>query len=120
MKKGYQIIEPLCLSDLYSDPRHFEFAVTLFHWIVDELRNELNSEIKGIDIDVIRVNYLGAYPAIGISYINESKDMAPLIESAIDHLVARKPIIDLVSFIAKSNIDWKKETERLMTDYADK
>ncbi len=118
MKKGYQVMELSLLDPLFSQRKYFDFAIAIFYWLIRELHVELKDQLAGAQIEVIRVEYLGAYPALGIHYGNsgEVKDLEPLVEATIYRLLQEKPVIELVTFIAASGTDWKEVTTKLMTE----
>jgi len=116
MKKNYQVIEPSQLVGLFGDPKHFEFAVAIFHWLINELNADPEIQSQNIEIEVIRVTYHGSYPALGIHYKNKTHgDIGPKIVSSIEKLLSGKPVIDLVESIKGSKTSWKELTDQLMT-----
>lgn len=115
--KGYQVMELSQLDSLFADPKYFDIAIAIFHWLIKELREELKGQIDNIQVDIIRVEYIGAYPTLGIHYENpnETPDMEPLIETAINQLLRERTVIELISFIAQSEINWRDVTAKLMS-----
>jgi len=101
IEKTYQIIEPMSLDFLFSNPRHTKLAVEIFQWLIPQLYLTLGDQLKNVEIDVIRVSYLGNYPAIGLYYrIPGDSDVGKTVESAIERLIREKPAIDFFKFIA--------------------
>jgi len=115
MSKGYQVIEPRMLDALFSHPIHDVFAVAILTWLCGLLRLEFEEYLDKVEFDVICVTYMGSYPAIGIHYKNKSlQDIGPLVEATIDRYLQGKSVLELVGFIVKDEIDWKKEAARIL------
>jgi hypothetical protein len=115
MSKGYQIIEPDTLVGLFADPKYFELSVALFTWLIERLREDLKEQLVPAELDIIRVEYCGAYPAIGIHYHDRNpNDLGPLVESTIAKLMSERPVLEFVSFVARSKLDWREVTDKLM------
>ena len=119
MNKGYQIIEPDQLVGLFGNPKHFEFAVAIFYWLVHELNTDPQVIPQGVEIEVIRVEYQGSYPALGVYYKEEDRhtDVEPQVLEAIANLLQKKSVLDLVRSIQKSEISWKELTDKLMDSH---
>jgi hypothetical protein len=115
MKKGYQIIEPPSLSGLFPRTASFDVTVALLSWLVETLRVELNDRLGGAEIELIRAEYQGAYPAIGIHYpAEEGEDLGLVVETAITELLRQRSMADFVSFLARARTDWRKVTDDLV------
>ncbi len=118
MKKGYQLIEPACLSRLLPLPASFDVTVALLSWLVEELRVELSGRLGGAELELIRGEYVGgAYPALGIHYpapAEEGEDLEPVVESTIKELLRQRPVADFVSFLERAQTDWRKVTDDLV------
>ena len=115
MKKEYQIIEPNKLVGLFGNPKHFEFAVAIFHWLICELRTDGAIQNQNVEIEVIRVTYQGSYPALGIHYKDKiHEDIGPQVITSIEKLLREKPVLDLAISIKNSKSSWKELTDQLM------
>ena len=116
MSKNYQIVEPPTLAGLFGTPANFDIAVALFTWLIDRLREDLKEQLVGAELEVIRAEYHGAYPAIGIHYDSDTdpNDLGPLVESTIAKLLSERTLADFLSFVASSKIDWKEVTDKLV------
>ncbi|MCE9545214.1 MAG: hypothetical protein K8T25_06820 [Planctomycetia bacterium] len=115
MKNGYQIIEPKSLQSLISNPLHFEFAVAILHWLIPKIYSTVGTPLSGVIIEIICVEYLGSYPAIGIKYENEApSNVGPLVESAIDTLLHERPVIEFAVAAGQSDVSWTTITSTIM------
>jgi hypothetical protein len=115
MEKTYQIIEPSQLAGLFGNPKHFEFAVAIFYWLIRELNADPEIQSRNIEIEVIRVTYHGSYPALGIYYKDKThEDVGSLVTASVEKLLREKPVIDLAILIKDSKISWKELTDQLM------
>jgi hypothetical protein len=115
MKKGYQLIEPGSLSELLPLTSTFDVTIALLSWLVDVLRAELKERLGSAELQVIRGEYQGAFPAIGIHYrVDEGEDLGPVVEAAIRDVLSQRPTSDFVSFLARSRTDWRRMTNDLL------
>ncbi|NOJ95627.1 hypothetical protein HMI51_22170 [Corallococcus coralloides] len=113
--KGYQIIEPSSLGMLTACPDKHEFAVAMLQWLVQGLQVELKDQLRGVEISLIRVEYQGAYPALGVRYVNEPNDLGKLIEQTADRLLQERSVSDFAAFLVREKVDWARRTADLMS-----
>jgi hypothetical protein len=112
---GYQVVEPSVLRGLFTRPTNFVVATVVMKWLVDELSIELGSRLDGIQIDVIRVEYVSVYPALGIKYANPStQDVAGLVESAIERIIETRSVSSVIRFVSANDIDWDAVTNDIV------
>jgi hypothetical protein len=119
MKKGYQLLEVRALDNFAKWPHQHILLVPILFWLVDEINLELKTELKNVQLEVIKAQYLGpAYPALGIHYFNRKNpdDVGPIVETAIERLLNKKSVFDFVKFAEKGNINWNEVLTKLMTD----
>src|SRR5689334_10337471 len=111
MRKGYQILEAERLDSLLKTFNYYDFIISVLYWLVQQLEFELQDELVGVKIEVIKVEYVSIYPALGIHYENRPRlrDLAPLVEATIDRLLEEKSVIELIAFITSRN-DWDEIT----------
>ena len=117
MSEGYQVVEPECLSALTASPHQVEFAVAVLYWLQQALRAELGSRLEGVDIDIIRVEYHGAYPALGLKYREKVPAIGRLVEDAANRLLRNRSVADLSDFIARTDRNWGQLSRDLMREY---
>jgi hypothetical protein len=115
MYKGYQLIPSDRLDSLVRAFKHSDFLIAIHHWLIPQLNAELKDQLANVELEVIKIEYLGAYPGLGVHYLAEIPDVAPLIEATIDRLLQERPVSELITFIVASGIDWQAETSRIMT-----
>lgn len=114
MKKGYRLIEPLSINPLVVDTRYHEYAIIIMKYIIYCLFQNLGHKLDNIEIEVIKVTYLGSYPALGLHYSPFDKSLENLIENEVDKIVNNLTINKLIVFISKSNTNWKEITNQIM------
>lgn len=114
MPEGYQVLEPPSLAPLLANPRGWDVAVAALYWVIDELRLELAEHLDGVRLEVIRVEYQGAYPALGVQYLVEMDDLGPLIEDAVDQIVLTRPASSLFRYVGSSGRDWHRVAAELL------
>jgi hypothetical protein len=120
MAKGYRIIEPVLIDPLLKYDKYHSYAVPIFYWLIEELYKELKDQLEGVDIEVIKVEYMGAYPVLGLKYEIKPYEapnfqLEKTVEETANRLLRERPISDLVNFIATSGMDWKEMTAWVMT-----
>lgn len=94
MENGYQLVEPAILAKLLPAAPNEGMGLAALSWIVERVRAKLGGALAHVDVDVIPVNYLGVYPAIGVRYHGEHEDLAPTIERAVAELLSGTPVIE--------------------------
>ena len=56
---------------------------------------------------MIRAEYHGSFPAIGIRYASDdTPDLSPLVEESVERALGSTPVMSLVSFLGASEVDW--------------
>jgi hypothetical protein len=115
MDRGYQIVEPEGLALLLGVPADFPVCVALLRWLIEEIELELGPALTGIELEVIRVDYQGAYPALGVHYREAVEDVAPMLEGAIERLLRDRPVAHFVDFLVRNPTDWAGISARLLT-----
>jgi hypothetical protein len=112
--KGYQVIEPTALAPLLSDPSNHVLAVMTLSWLIEQLQGTLGGQLEGVSLEVIRVEYHGAYPALGVHYTSESSDLGPVIEACVEGLLRDRSVGDLVEYVVRRRVDWAERTATLL------
>lgn len=110
MTKGYQVIYPDELAELKDDI----LCVAVLHWLVDRLKIEHGVLLSGIEISVIKVNYHGNYPAIGLHYGEQRDNREAEILAAISALLKAATVIDLIKFFTSVHETWEDVASSLL------
>jgi hypothetical protein len=114
--KGYQLIEPLALAGIYPPAGGYGLAVAFLTWAIGEVRAELGSRIAHVELEIIRIEYIGPYPGIGAHYPTTIEpDVGPLIGDAIERLLRERSLGEFVAFLAARPTDWDELARVLMT-----
>ncbi len=104
---GYEIVEPEVLGDWIGLVKNREFLVALLSWLVEGLRKELEQKFPDIEIVVIKVTYLGAYPAIGVRHPDaQSLNLGEQVNAAATDLMRRHTALDLAHFLFGTSTRW--------------
>ena len=114
---GDQIVVPESLRYLLADSKYHEYAVLILHWLIPELYKELKDELKGVKVEVVKIEYLGAYPALGLQSetINPyNSRLDELVETTVEKLLRDKSIIEIIDFMTTDDVDWKDVTNNIM------
>lgn len=116
MNKGYRIVEPEKMDSLLKKPQYFELAVAVYHYLISELRVELEKELANAELHVIPGGFFGNYPMLGIHYETDRNDtsLEDTVETTIDRLLSEKSIVDLIKYATQSGINWREKTDEIM------
>lgn len=117
MSKGYQLLEAAApLAKFLANPKTLEVSVLILAWLAAQLSVELKDQLIGAHIEVIRAEYQGAYPALGIHYEREDKeDLGPLVEMKMAELLRSRSILELLQFAQEAKITWRHRADQLMS-----
>jgi hypothetical protein len=115
MAKGYRIIEFDLLDPVISSS-HEEMGVALLDWMSKLISLELGPKLQGASVEVIKVTYLGSYPALGVHHPDSTviHAVAPLVEKAGTHILETHSIAELLRHMETK--DWWEATKSLMND----
>jgi hypothetical protein len=90
------------------------FAVALLTWLVPRIQREVAAVVDGVRVAVIRVDYLGAYPALGLTYEGVVQDAGPVAIRAAEELLASTSLAEFLASLDLSNTDWRVVEEEVM------
>ena len=116
-------VEPICISDLCSEPKQFPIAVCILSWLIEQLQQDQTIETSHLLLDVAFHGMLGKYPALVIRFKgrdpadDELWDTEQDLVRRADQILTERSVSDLASYIQKSNQDWEQVTQDLMTTY---
>jgi hypothetical protein len=112
---GYTIIEPPSLEGWLGTVKNRAMLVALLSWLRHRLSEVLKDDSPTLRIDLIRVEYLGAYPALGV---HGTKDMPADIPERLDALteqiLSSSSLADFLNFALDDGIDWTAEAQTLL------
>jgi hypothetical protein len=142
MGKQYKVVELKYVNSLIVEG-YLEYAVAVYSWVIKELYIMAREKLANVEIEVIKFQYLSAYPAIGIHYKpvgdedsretfvapsaetyfrNEKippyfkvwEEIEKFVQVTADRLLEERPVQELLQFIGSSNTDWKSLTDEIM------
>lgn len=105
MPGGYQLVEPAALSGLLARPRTGDLAAEVLGCVLACAREGLGDVLsrEGAELEVVRVEFLGSYPALGLRYSREGmRDLGPTIESFVEELVRTRSAFDLIAHLGSA------------------
>jgi hypothetical protein len=105
MNDGYNIVEPPCLALLFGNPKCFDFAVLMLQWVASEANARCLAG-AGV-VEVIKVEYAGAYPALGIKGASLD-DAESALSKLAEELLDTRTIPELLTYAAASNVHWRQ------------
>lgn len=114
---GYTLIEPEIIGEWLGTTSNQGMLVALLQWLVTHIKAESAEEFSSsrIEVEVLKVEYLGVYPTIGVHDDgNLSKEIVSKIEGIIVEKIKATPIVEFLQFALNSDRDWNSEAERLL------
>ncbi|MCU0447466.1 MAG: hypothetical protein MUE85_21420 [Microscillaceae bacterium] len=103
--KGYQIIEVPSLDYINTRYDLQELGCMVILWIINNLRDTFEEELE---FDLIKVVYLGSYPAIGVHYLKQ-----PASKSYEDEVIEKAEKI-LEDFSLSKFLSYVKSNHKLI------
>lgn len=116
INEGYEIYEPEILGDWLAVVKNQAVLVAFLTWLVDQLRPRLLMRFPELSLEVIKVQYLGTYPAFGLKHIENyaPEAIATLMESTIEELLERTPVRAFLEFLFAGDVDWSDVAKQLL------
>jgi len=111
---GYTVVEPEIINEWLAITRNQEMLVSLLYWLVEDVNVKLAEEFQfpPVQAEVIRVEYLGVYPAIGVREGgNISIDIAKKIEEIVTRKIQATSVLEFFQFALNENRDWNLEAK---------
>jgi len=117
MKKGYQLLVTPKLAGLQRQRFSHQPLMAILLWLIECVDSDLKDELKDVSLEVVTAQYVGdGYPCLAIHYFNKEnpQDVGPIVEAAVERLLDEKSVLDLVEFIATSNVNWTARLNKIM------
>jgi len=112
---GYTIVEPRSLEEWLGNAKNRAMLVALLTWLQHQLSDALKDDFPALKIKVIKVEYLGSYPAFGLKGDDDARsDHIERINGLVEHILSDSPITDFLNFAMNDNIDWAAEAQTLL------
>jgi hypothetical protein len=105
---GYQIIEIVAIDKLIVSQTSLHVQVSILLWLIDYTKRSLKRD--DIELTLIKVEYVGAYPAIGIKYISQtSEDLEDVVTQEWETVLSSVTMKDFIEFIGLNSERIKRE-----------
>ena len=111
---GYTVIEPPSLDEWLCKVKNQAMLVALLTWLQQRLSQVLGDEFPSLQLEVIKVQYIGAYPALGIRGGNFSDDLPERIDLLTKRILLNSPVNDFLNFALDDQIDWDAKAQKLL------
>ncbi|MCC2958090.1 hypothetical protein LK542_20925 [Massilia sp. IC2-477] len=112
---GYTIVEPPSIGEWLGNVKNRAMLLALLTWLRYQLSDALKDDFPALKIEVIKVEYLGSYPAFGIQGDNDvPSDLPERINGLIERILSDSSIADFLNFAMNDNIDWAAEAQTLL------
>ncbi len=112
---GYQILEVRELGDWLGSIKHQQLLIMALNWLSNLLMERLVKNYPDILIEPIKVEFCGAYPSIGIQYLNkDTPDLSEIIESEITTILNTESAIVFFKYAFSKEVNWNDISNNLM------
>lgn len=89
--------------------------LALLTWLQHRLVGALKDDFPALRIDVIKVEYLGSYPALGLQCDDDvPSDMHERLDDLTRHILSDSSVTDFLNFALDDGIDWTAEAQTLL------
>ncbi|MCC2974214.1 hypothetical protein [Massilia sp. IC2-476] len=113
---GYTIIEPPSLGEWLGTVKNCGMLVALLTWLRHRLSEALKDDFPVLRIDVIKVEYLGTYPALGIQCSDDvPSDIDARLNDLTNRILSDSSVTDFLNFALDDGIDWTAEAQTLLS-----
>lgn len=114
MSEGYQVIESDDLAQLVAKDAYDEFSIAILSYVAEQLNMRSKGTLSNLRFEVIRVQYISKYPAIGVQYLGgESEDKEEQILMAIAEILQETSLRDFVRHILTQE-SWRVVIDNLL------
>lgn len=110
---GYTVIEPPSLDGWLGNVKNQALLVALLTWLKHRLSQALGGDFPLMQIDIIKVQYLGTYPALGLCGDYPS-DLPERIDVLVDRILQSSSVHDFMSFALEVDVDWDARARALL------
>jgi hypothetical protein len=112
---GYTVIEPPSLEEWLGTVKNRAMLVALLSWLRHRLSKALKDDYPALIIDVIKVEYLGVYPALGVHGTNDvAADIPERVNALTEQILSGSSVVDFLNFALDDGIDWTAEAQALL------
>lgn len=112
---GYEICEPEIFGEWLATVKNRSILVPFLTWILGRVDDELKDKFPELNIEIIKVEYSGIYPAIGIrNDDNIPENAIKILESLLEEILRTASVYDFVDFVFKDDTDWNDVAQRLL------
>ena len=100
MSEGYQVIESEELAPLIAKTSHDQFSVAILYWLVQQLNLRATGPLSNLHFEVIRVQYMSCYPAIGVKYaLSDEEDREDVVLETIAEILDSTSLFEFVQHV---------------------
>jgi hypothetical protein len=88
--------------------------VALLTWLQHRFSQALRDDFPSLKIDVIKVEYIGTYPALGVRG-DYPDDMPERLNDLTEHILSHSSVNDFLHFVLDDSVDWTAEAQTLLS-----
>lgn len=115
MPHSYFIVEITEIDCITSKPFHREFTVAFNEWVASRLRVELKDRLDNLVVEVIRFEYVSAYPVLGVRHVQGFSGPVMLddAEELATRMLRLEPAAEMLKFASASAVSWTERVAQL-------
>jgi hypothetical protein len=117
--KSYQLLVLPSLEPIFRSRLGYPVLVAILSWLKESVEREHAADLSRAELEIVKVQFVGdGYPSLAIHYFDKEnpRDLGPLVEAAVETLIQKSPVADLVGFLASATTDWAKAASSVMQD----
>ena len=111
---GYTVVEPPSLDDWLCKVKNQAMLLALLTWVQQRLSQLLVDEFPLLQVEVIKVQYISTYAALGIRG-EFADDLPDRINTLTEHILSSSSVNDFLNFVLDDQIDWAAKARSLLT-----
>lgn len=95
---GYGIIEPPSLDNWLCKAKYQAMQVALFTWVQHRLSAMLIDEFPSLHLEVIKVQYISTFPALGIRGDDFPDNLPERLDTLTKQILSNSSVSDFLDF----------------------
>jgi len=108
---GYGIIEPASLDSWLYKAKNQAMQVALLTWVQHRLSAMLIDEFPALHLEVIKVQYISTYPALGIRGGDLPDNLPERLDTLTKQILSNSSVNDFLDFALDDQIDWDAKAQ---------
>lgn len=114
MPPGSTLIEPPALDALVASTANAGVRLALLEWVIAAAQKRLDETGARVELEAIRIEYVGAYLGIGARVPSDDESLLPVVVETIERVIAEHGVADFIAFVASTACDWDARARAIL------